>query len=285
MLDIKRNIDEIIAIYTLEKDIVDIYVEGITDKLIIENYFEYVKCDKSVKEVNDIDFLSVKEQFMDLDLKSNKNKLIALSILLTQNNISLNVKCLIDRDFDGILTEIQNDPHILYTDYSCMESYLCSINHIGKILKLGIRNFPHNTELVIKEVSKVAYIFFIVRLINEYFQFKCSYPKVENSLQVDKKTGICNISIDNYLDNFIAINKLFKHKPEILDFLKEITNKLPAEMRFNMNGHDFVCILFHYINKIKNTVNYKYENFERTFYLSIQPNHLDEYELFKKITT
>ena len=42
MLDIKRNIDEIIAIYTLEKDIVDIYVEGITDKLIIENYFEYV---------------------------------------------------------------------------------------------------------------------------------------------------------------------------------------------------------------------------------------------------
>ena len=48
-----------------------------------------------MKEVNDIDFLSVKEQFMDLDLKSNKNKLIALSILLTQNNISLNVKCLI----------------------------------------------------------------------------------------------------------------------------------------------------------------------------------------------
>ena len=262
-----------------------IYVEGITDKLIIENYFEYVKCDKSVKEVNDIDFLSVKEQFMDLDLKSNKNKLIALSILLTQNNISLNVKCLIDRDFDGILTEIQNDPHILYTDYSCMESYLCSINHIGKILKLGIRNFPHNTELVIKEVSKVAYIFFIVRLINEHFQFKCSYPKVESSLQVDKKTGICNISIDNYLNNFIAINKLFKYKTEILDFLKEITNKLPADMRFNMNGHDFVCILFHYINKIKNTVNYKYENFERTFYLSIQPNHLDEYELFKKITT
>ena len=26
MLDIKRNIDEIIAIYTLEKDIVDIYM-------------------------------------------------------------------------------------------------------------------------------------------------------------------------------------------------------------------------------------------------------------------
>ena len=56
-------------------------------------------------------------------------------------------------------------------------------------------------------------------------------------------------------------------------------------MRFNMNGHD-LCVYYSITSiRDKNTVNYKYENFERTFYLSIQPNHLDEYEIIQKITT
>jgi len=40
MLDIKRKLDEIIAIYSLEEEIVDIYVEGPTDKFILDNYYE-----------------------------------------------------------------------------------------------------------------------------------------------------------------------------------------------------------------------------------------------------
>ena len=118
MLDVKRELNEVIAIYTFEKDLVNIYVEGSTDKLIIDNYFEYVKSDKYVTEINDIDFSKEQGNFPGLDLKSNKNKLIALSILLTNNKIDSKIKCIIDRDFDGILTPVQKDLHILYTDYS-----------------------------------------------------------------------------------------------------------------------------------------------------------------------
>lgn len=283
MLDVKRDLNEIIAIYTFEKEIVDVYVEGSTDKHIIDNYFEYIKCDKNVTEISDVDFSEEQQNFPNLDLKSNKNKLIALSILLTNNNIDSKIKCIIDRDFDGILTPVQKDSHILYTDYSCMESYLCCQNYIGKILKIGMRNFPHSTDLVIEEVSKVVSILFIIRIINEKFKFGLSCPKIEGHMSVDKKTGICNISFEKYIEKYITTNKLSLQKEKIIAFAEEVIKKLPADMRFNMNGHDFIEILFHYINKIKNTVNFKLENFERTVYLSIQPNYLDDYNLFKEL--
>lgn len=283
MLDVKRELNEVIAIYTFEKDLVNIYVEGSTDKLIIDNYFEYVKSDKYVTEINDIDFSKEQGNFPGLDLKSNKNKLIALSILLTNNKIDSKIKCIIDRDFDGILTPVQKDLHILYTDYSCMESYICCQNNIKKILNVGIKNFPHNTDLVIEEISKVISILFIIRMINEKFKLGIQCPKIENHISVDKKTGICNIDLKECIVKYINTNKLSHQKEEILAFTDEIIKILPIDVRFKMNGHDFIEVLFHYINKIKNTANFKLNNFERAVYLSIQPNYLDDYRLFEKL--
>ncbi len=50
-----------------------------------------------------------------------------------------------------------------------------------------------------------------------------------------------------------------------------------------MNGHDFIEVLFHYINKIKNTANFKIENFEKPFYVAIQPDYFDQYQMFNKL--
>jgi hypothetical protein len=48
-----------------------------------------------------------------------------------------------------------------------------------------------------------------------------------------------------------------------------------------MNGHDFMEVLFNYINKIKNTPNFRLENFERAMLLAIQPNYLEDHSLFQ----
>ena len=82
---------------------------------------------------------------------------------------------------------------------------------------------------------------------------------------------------------YINTNKLSHQKEEILAFTDEIIKILPIDVRFKMNGHDFIEVLFHYINKIKNTANFKLNNFERAVYLSIQPNYLDDYRLFEKL--
>lgn len=282
MFDIKRKIDEILALYHFEPGLDDIYVEGITDKLVIENFFEYANCEKKVYEIDNLDFSEIDSQIYGLDLRSNKNKLITFAYILSKNNISNKIKCLIDRDFDGILNDLYEDSHLLYTDYSCMESYFLEIPHMNKFFKIGIRNFPiQNISFILNSLSEVLVIMFRLRLVNNYFKFNYPLPKIENHLNVDKNSGKCRITLSKYLDSYINTHNLKNKKEEILDFLEKIEYKCPSEIKFNMNGHDFIEVLFHYTNKLKNSVNFKLENFARAFYLTCQPNYLEKYPLFK----
>lgn len=284
MLDIKRKLEELITIYSLEEELIDIYVEGPTDRFIIENFIDYKKIDKSVIEIDTIDLSETQELFPDLDLRSNKDKLISLSRILSKSNIQSDVKCIVDRDFDGILNPLTVNNHLHYTDYSCIESYIFCKKHIEKIIKIGIVNFPHHTEIVISEISKVLKGLFLIRMVNKKFGFNFAFPKIENNITIDKKTGLCKFDFYNFIEIYINVNKLREQKKEIIDFIEEISKDLNEDIRFNMNGHDFIEILFNYINKIKNTSNFRFENFEKAIYLSIQPNFLEDYELFKTIT-
>lgn len=281
MLEHKRGLNELIAIYLLEEELLDIYVEGPTDKFILENYLKYRSRAKSVVEIDDIDLSTIIGKYDDLDLRSNKDKLIALSRILDENEIGANIRCIVDRDFDGIIKELESNNYILYTEYCCLESYFFCREHIDKILKFGIKNFPIQTEFVIKQIGNVLSGIFKIRMINKQFNFNFTLPRIDNNTPVDRKTGICGFKFANYLNIFINSNNLRNRRKEIELFLKEIEGNIPDDYRCQMNGHDFVEVLFNYINKTKNTVNFRYDNFERAFYLAIQPNDLDKFELFQ----
>ncbi len=284
MLEHKRELDELIAIYLLEEDFLDIYVEGPTDKFVFENYLKYKKKDKSVVEIDDLNLSTIIGKYSDLDLSSNKDKLIALSRILDENKIGANVKCLIDRDFDGIINDLEINNYLLYTEYCCLESYFFCREHIDKLLKFGIKNFPVQTEFVIEQIAAVLGGIFKIRMINKHFNFNLTLPRIESNTPVDKKTGICSFDFVSYLNKFIKSNNLQSRMEEIELFLERIEDSIPNDNRCQMNGHDLIMVLFNYINKIKNTVNFRLENFERAFYLAVQPNDLDKYELFRTVS-
>lgn len=283
MLDEKRTLDEVVAIYSLEHDINDIYVEGPTDKFILTNFCEYKKVDKNVIEIDDIDLRELQPKYLDLNLMSNKDKLIALSRELSSYLPNTNVKCIVDRDFDGILYEISTNNNLLYTDFSCMESYILNEKQLKKLMEFGIKNFPHSAEKLISEISKILLAQFLMRMLNKHFDFNFKLPNIEKNISINKKTGVCSFDFSSYLETFINVNKVRDRKGEILTFIAKYEGFSEKDIRHTMNGHDFINMLFLYINNVKNTVNFRIENFERTVYLSVQPHYLDEYPLFKAV--
>lgn len=280
---LKRKLEELIAIYSLEDELEDVYVEGPTDRFILENYFEHKKPIMLFYEIDDIEIYEHQEQFPDLDLRSHKDKLIALSRILSKINIESRVACIVDRDFDDILQPLESNAHLYYTDYSCMEAYFFCKSYILKFTKIGIRNFPHSPEVIISEVGKVLRSLFIMRMVNKHFSYSFSFPKIENHMPVVRATGVCGFNFENYLETYINLNRLKADKESIFKFIDEISGKLSEDPRFNMNGHDFVEVLYSYINKIKNTPNFKQDNFEKALFLSIQPNYFDDYHLFMSL--
>jgi hypothetical protein len=281
MLDIKRKPEEIIAMYSIDNELFDVYVEGPTDKLIIENYLEYKKLNKTVIEIDTIDFLETQIEFNDLQLKSNKDKLIALSRILSQNKINAKIKCIVDRDFDGIFNSLETNSFLFYTDYACIESYLLCKKHLKKIFEIGIRNFPHQIEKILKEISKVLFGLFILRLVKIKFELDCKIPKINNIIIVNKGTGICNFNLNQFIEIYINTNRLTHLREDIHSYIRSASKLFPKDIRYCMNGHDFMEVLFNYINKIKNTPNFRLENFERAMLLAIQPNYLEDHSLFQ----
>lgn len=284
MLDLKRNITEVISLYMFEEEIADIYVEGPTDKSIIENYLEYKEINKNVIEIETIDFDTYKDKFDDLDLRSNKDKLIAFARILKEQKIKNKIDCVIDKDFDELIENIEENDYIMYTDFSCIESYFYDEKNISKILKVGIRNFPFDGNHALKEIKNVIMFIFILKYAKVSFNLNSILPKIESNIKIEKKLGTCQFNENDYLSKFINSNKLQSIESDLKKFLSQKSKELKSDYRNYMNGHDFIEILYHYINRIKNTPNFRQENFERAVYLSVQPDHLDKFELFQKLS-
>jgi len=280
---LKKKHKEIIALYKLEKDIKDIYVEGNSDKVFLENYLRFKRNNKKIILIEVVDFSELNPAYtVGYDLTSNRNKTLILSKLLAENIPLTEVRCIVDKDFDDYIKTISN-PKLFITDFSCLESYLFCEEVINKFLNIGINNFPFDSKMIIDQLSSVLKPLFCLRLLRELHFPSTKLVDIDGNLAIDKKTGTINFNPIDYLNKFISKNSLTKRSNEIISSYQLLYNKLSLEIRDNMNGHDFMKIFFLYINKVKNTTNYKEENFCKTLFLTVEMPMIEKYKLFKDI--
>ena len=70
----KRKISELITLYYLEPKLRDIYIEGITDKLVIERFLKKNKIsDVKIIEIDSINFTELYDEFPEIK-RNNKKK-------------------------------------------------------------------------------------------------------------------------------------------------------------------------------------------------------------------
>ncbi len=283
METLKKKHVEILALYKLEKDIKDLYVEGNTDRVFFEYYLKNKKCNKKIITAEVIDFSELPKEYSNgLDLNSNRNKLLVLSKLFNDNLPSTNARCIVDKDFDDYIKIIDNNK-LLKTDFSCLEAYLYCEEVIDKFINIGIGNFPFKASFIINQLACVLKPLFCLRLLREIKFASAKLLDIDGNLSIDKKSGTINFDTNDYLDKFILKNNLTSKRKDIHDSFIELDNKLNLEIRHHIHGHDFLNIFFLYVNKIKNTHKFKEENFPRSLFLSVETPMLENYPLFKNI--
>jgi hypothetical protein len=283
MESLKKKHHEIIALCKLEKGIRDIYVEGNTDKVFIENFLKNKQCNRKIFVIDIIDFSELHTDYLEgLDIKSNRNKVVVLSKLLNEKLPSTNVRCIVDKDFDDHIKSINNNK-LLKTDFSCLESYLFCEEVIEKFLKIGIVNFPFNPSFILDQLERVLKPLFCLRLLRELKFPSTKLVDIDNNLAIDKNKGTINFDEMEYLNKFINKNSMSKNTKNIIDSYKEIYQQLNLEIRHYLNGHDFLMIFYLYLNKIKNTPKFKEENLSKSLFLTVETSMIENYKLFKSI--
>src|SRR5690242_18413563 len=117
----RRSVSELVALYRVEPDLCDFYVEGRADKVFLEN--SVPGCHVVEIESIDIPSILVSQAGLTSGSKQRLTVLAAELEALIPINAGTHVRCVVDADFDRIFgREVSASRFLRYTDFSCLES-------------------------------------------------------------------------------------------------------------------------------------------------------------------
>lgn len=272
-----RKVIEIEALYLVEPELKDIYVEGPEETNIFELYLK--SNEVNLISIDNVDF----SETSGVELQSNKEKVLFLNEYVT-GKIGDRLPYLmfiVDRDFDTINDTIIKSSYLKYTDFANLEMYLFNEASIDKFLKIGLKNFPLEAENVIDVMKNVLFELFALRYSREVIDN--SYKMLELDKLVKYKDSNFTYSPEDILTKFLSKNKAISKKERFLKEIQMVKEKYNEhnDVRLFVHGKDFIELFFLLIKKVKNTYSFNIKSFTRAFFASIELNSLSQYDLFQ----
>ena len=245
----RRTIDELHQRYVREPALRDLYVEGPQDKGLVEWYLTQVgHTDISVIE---IEHVAIGRELLDLhELPSgNKSRLIALALELDKSfgDHIPTVRCLVDADFDFLLSASFSADHLLRTDYTSLDLYSYNETSLTKMMGVGLNIHGQNSELILSRLSRVLKKLFIFRAANLVLSW---------SMRWIRFTRYCTLHGDEihfdsgrFVNNYLSTNGRARHRDEFESACNGLTNAVPIDDRQCIRGGDFVELLGWYLHE------------------------------------
>jgi hypothetical protein len=252
----RRKLDELVARYVLEPSLHDVYVEGLTDKSIIQWFLDESNLDTKNCTVYEIDTVDIPtDQLFALGLNdSNRSRVIFLAFQLQRlfETTSLpHVVCIADRDFDDLIGSSSIESELLlFTDYTSIEMYLFDSNIIEKFLRLALRKDDLEAVKIIKNIGPILEEFFLFKAANQSLSYgmKCLESKtLKGCFKKIRKGGQLEFNSKDFVDKYLHKNNRNSDKIAFLDKVKELRNKNISEIRNKIRGHDFIELFCWYI--------------------------------------
>jgi len=280
----QRTIEELITLYELEPQLRDIYVEGPTDVSFIGWFLDQVGKDNVI--VYDISTVDISVQVIQSHSLENNNRdrVIALAIELESRLVepTIQVTCIVDRDFDLILNKEYECNLLLFTDYTSIEMYLYCEKCLDKFINLYLRGFPFSAGYLLARLSSVLQEVFLIRLANKLLGLELEWMTFERCCHVDR--GEVVFDADVFVTRYLNKNSVLERQGEFRSVVDTWRSKLTNESRCQMHGHDFISLLAWYI--AKHGVNSKLarpEIVERTLFSCIELKQIADERLFQSL--
>jgi len=281
-----RTIDELVALYELEPDIRDLFVEGADDRAVFRWYLSH-RC-ASVVSVQEIDGIEIPASILDrygVDVGS-RGRLLALAEEL---NVVLRgpardcVTLVFDSDFDRLQGSARHNEMLLATDYSCLEMYLFNEESLEKMLSLVLHCDLH-AKRVLESLGRVLVRLTLIKAANhllgwgmEWMPFEGQCAVVGDSIEFDE---------GEFIRRYLIKNHQWDRRVEFDERVQQLEFTIEGDSRHYMNGHHFMDLarwfLRPFLHKAKKPLADK-PAFERAFFGCLELQKLDADPLFQKL--
>ncbi|WP_375504190.1 hypothetical protein [uncultured Nostoc sp.] len=259
----RRTLEELVSRYKFEPELCDIYVEGKTDKLLIEWFLK----EKQLQDfaVYEIDTVEIPAQLLfELGLKDNiRSRVIALALHIHDKLLEtpLHITCIADKDFDWLFGKEYQCDLLLFTDYSCLEMYLFNEAVLDKSLRLGLRLSQPKASEILNQVSRVLEDLFLVRATNEALELNMRWlEKFGDCCKFNRNNNQVQFDLKSFITKYLNSNGNRSQESRFITKLEELRAKELIEIRYKIHGHDFTELLCWYIRpylrkEIRNSYN------------------------------
>ena len=285
--ELRRKFDELVARYELEPELRDIYVEGTTDKNLVQWFLRQKgQQDFVVYEIDTVDISA--ERLKELELSNNnRGRVIALALDMQSQLSALppHLTCMADKDFDWLFGKEYNCDILLFTDYCSIELYFFNEIILDKFFSLAIGLSQIQAKEALDKLSKVLEDLFLIRATNEALGFNMEWLKEFGNCC--KLTGAeIELQSETFIYKYLNKNSKLSQKQLFTDKLQELrTNKI-AERRCKIRGHDFIELLCwyikHYLAKNKRQF-YDPEIVAVNLLMCIDAEHLGQETMFQRL--
>lgn len=244
----RRQLEELIDRYKfLRPRFCDIYVEGSTDKKILEWFLrEKGQPDFTIYEIETVEIPAERLQELGLS-NNNKGRVIALALELERRLSELppHLTCIADRDFDVLFGKEYECELLLFTDYSSMEMYLWDETILNKFLTLGLGSSEVSAEGVLSKLAPVLEELFLIRATNEALNLNMEWLDFTKCCELSKYEIV--FKDDEFINKYLNKNSQMAKKQIFLEKLQQLRSAEVLEARSKIRGHDFIELLCWYI--------------------------------------
>lgn len=287
-MDLRRTIDEIIALYTFEPELRDLYVEGTFDRTLYGWFFDGLDCD--AVSIFDIDTVDIGNEFLvNLGLNiGNRGRVLALALTLESSlpSDAKYVRCIVDLDFDHILGDGPSCKYLLYTDYTSPELYLLNESVIGKVMVLGlVGGRVEDVNVLVEEITSVLYSVFIMRAANQKLGWGMRLVGIRRSLEI--RDGEIRLDEEQLTSQYLSSDGRLPQIQEFQTVKKELTEISFDDHRQCIHGDDLIDLLGWYIAKHsgrRSTGIGRHDMIRTIFFPALELEQLSSEALFQNLT-
>ena len=238
----RRSISDLVTMYTLEPTLADIYVEGSTDKALLE--YLITNTNISIIDISVIDVPSALTDELHLT-SGNRQRVMALGVALEKelSGPDYLIRCVIDADYDRLLnTEDNASSYQRITDYSCLESYWFTPLALDKYRTLGLHNAGPLREMDLYST--------LIPIVRECFLLRASARSIGVPLSwldptscLQKSGSQVNLDVNEFVDRWLNKNGQYSIRDQLFSEVERLRDRLDADARNYTHGHDLINIL------------------------------------------
>jgi hypothetical protein len=246
----RRRVEELASLYEFEPEIVDFFVEGRSDRVLLEHLLEDADENVRVWEADDVEIPAEMVAGTGENVGA-KGRIVALSIELEKRlskGSEYSVLCIVDADFDHLLkSDIRSSRFLARTDFTCLESYYWNLKVVRKYLKLALHDtVPLGAGEFMSKIDSVMREILLLRLAATALGLNFSWVDPASCCGDVKKGG--GFDRVKYLEKVLHKNSANSRKADIEQKMGDFRVLLGEDARSFIHGHD-LCRLISWLIK------------------------------------